>query len=164
MGVIILSVGLVLTLTWGILATILYIGSAKRRRDLEIESDFKDKFSNRKIREAEEENKKLKESLEDTLRENKRLQALENLSPEPLTIKIEKPEIITLTQTYTLTKEQELYAGGEETLEYMVKKKMIEKFAEDLWKYVVFVDDKDIIRFKRTIRADIKVVKGWTEW
>lgn len=164
MGIIILSIGLVLTLSWGILATLLYIGSAKRRRDLEVESDIKDRFSNRKIREAEEENEKLKKLLEDTLSENKRLQALEDLPPEPLTIKIEKPEIVTLSQTYILTREQELYAGNEETLEYMVKKKMIEKFAEDLWKYVVFSEDRDIIRFRREIRADIKVVKGWTEW
>ena len=164
MGVIILSIGLVLTLSWGILATILYIGSAKRRRDLEVESDIKDRFSNRKIRESEEEIKKLKELLEETLSENKRLQAQTDSSPEPPIIKIETPEIVTLTQTYTLTKEQELYAGGEEKLEYMVKKKMIEKFAEDLWKYAVFVDDKDIIRLRRTIKADIKVVKGWKEW
>lgn len=163
MGVIILSIGLVLTLSWGILATILYIGSDKRRRDLEVESDIKDRFSNRKIRELEDENAKLKKICQESLEENEKLKAERDLAKPPI-IKIEQPEIVTLTQTYTLTKEQELYAGNEETLEYMVKKKMIEKFAEELWKYVVFVDDKDIIRLQRKIRADIKVVKGWKEW
>ena len=163
MGVIIfLSIGLVLTLSWGILATLLYIGSAKRRRDLEVESDIKDRFSNRKIRELEDDNAKLKKICQESLEENKELKAERDLAKPPI-IKIENPEIVTLTQTYTLTREQEVYAG-EETLEYMVKKKMIEKFAEDLWKYVVFSEDKDIIRFQRIIRADIKVVKGWKEW
>lgn len=163
MGVIILSIGLVLTLSWGILATILYIGSAKRRRDLEVESDIKDRFSNKKIRELEDENAKLKKICQESLEENEKLKAERGFEEAPI-IKIENPEIVTLTQTYTLTKEQELYAGNEEMLEYMVKKEMIEKFAKELWKYAVFVDDKDIIRLRRTIRADIKVVKGWKEW